>query len=119
MLKLKNYGISLLISFAITLVLLCVSAVIFAYTNIQDMYLQTFVFGIVFISNIIGSIIFAKKIKEKGILFGALYGLLFCMFLYLISIIAFNGFFVSKTLGIYFAVCIVSGIIGGVVGVNI
>lgn len=45
MVKVKNYCISLLISFCIISALLCVIAAVFAYTNIQDRHLQSFVFG--------------------------------------------------------------------------
>ncbi len=119
MLKIKNYSISLVISFIIASILLCVVAAVFAYTNIQDRHLQSFVFGTILISNIIGALRLTRKIKEKGILHGGLYGIIFCLILYIISASAYNGFFVSQTLGIYFAICIVSGIIGGVIGVNI
>ncbi len=66
--KVKKYIFSLMISFLITALLLCLSATIFAYTNINDNYLQTFVFGVIMISVLVSSTVLAKKIKEKGIL---------------------------------------------------
>ncbi len=117
--KIKRYSISLLISFIVSIVLLIITSVIFAYTNINDKHLQTFVLGVVMLSVLIGSTLLLKKIKEKGLLYGAIYGLIFCLIIYIINVVAFSGFFVSNTLGIYFAICILSGIIGGVIGVNI
>lgn len=119
MVKVKNYCISLLISFCIISALLCVTAAVFAYTNIQDRHLQSFVFGAFFISNIIGSMIVTRKIREKGILYGSLFGILFCLCIYVISVSTYNGFFISKMLGMYFGISIMSGIIGGIIGVNI
>lgn len=119
MVKVKNYGVSLILSFVIICILLCVTAGIFAYTSIQDRHLQLFVFGSILLSNLIGSLILGKKSKEKGILYGAFFGIMFCLILYIISVCAFNGFFVSNTLLIYLAICIISGMIGGVVGVNV
>lgn len=117
--KIKRYSISLLISFLVAIVLLIITSMIFAYTNISDKHLETFVLGIVMLSVLIGSTILLKKLKERGLLFGAIFGFIFCLIVYLINVLAFSGFFVSNTLGIYFAICILSGIIGGVIGVNI
>ena len=66
MVKIKNYFFSMMISFFVAIILLCLSAVIFTYTNINDRYLQMFIFGTVMISVLVGSTILAKKIKEKG-----------------------------------------------------
>ncbi len=117
--KLKTYVISLIISFVISVIFLCVAASIFAYTNINDRYLDSCVFGIVTVSVLIGSLIIGKKIKEKGLIYGALYGLIFCGIIYFFNIIALQGFFVTNTLFMYLSICTLSGIVGGVVGVNI
>lgn len=119
MLKLKRYSFSLIISFLVAAALLSLSAVIFAYTNINDRYLDSFVFGIVTISVLIGSLILCRRFKEKGLVYGALYGLIYCLIIYLFNVIALDGFFVSNALGIYFSICVLSGIIGGIVGVNV
>ena len=107
------------ISFFVAAILLCLSAVIFAYTNINDRHLQTFVFGTVMLSVLIGATILARRIKKKGLLFGALFGLIFILLVYMITCMAYTGFFVSNTLLIYMAICILSGIVGGIIGVNI
>lgn len=116
--KIKNYAFSLLVTFLIAIVLLCLSSAIFAYTNISDRYLQTFIFGIVMISVLIGSATLAKKVKEKGLLLGGIFGLVFVLIIFLITSIAY-GFTFSNTLLIYLAVSILSGVIGGIIGVNI
>ena len=115
----KSYIFSLFISFFVAAILLCLSAVIFAYTNINDRHLQTFVFGTVMLSVLIGATILARRIKKKGLLFGALFGLIFILLVYMITCMAYTGFFVSNTLLIYMAICILSGIVGGIIGVNI
>ena len=104
MIKIKNYAFCLLISIFIAALLLCLSAVIFAYTNINDRYLQTFVFGSVMISSLIGAIILAKKIKEKGLLMGAIFGLIYVIIIYLVSSLAYTGFGFTNTLLIYLAI---------------
>ena len=117
--KIKRYSISLGISFGIAIIFLLISSVIFAYTNINDRHLNSFVLGSVMVSILIGSMLLLRKIKEKGLLYGALFGLIYFAIIYLVNVLGFNGFFVSNTLGIYFGICMLSGIIGGIIGVNI
>lgn len=117
--KVKKLSMNMIISFIITLILVCLTALIFAYTNINDRHLQTFVFGIILLSNLLGSTMFTRKIKEKGLIFGAIFGLLYCLLLYIITSLIFNNFLITNTLGIYLAICVGSGIIGGIIGVNI
>lgn len=117
--KIKKLGINIVISFGITAFFLCLTGVIFAYTNINDRHLQTFVFGIILLSNLLGSTLFLRKVKEKGLIYGALFGIIYCLTLYLVTSLIFNNFAITNTLGIYFVICILSGIIGGVIGVNI
>lgn len=117
--KIKRYSISLMISFLIAIIFLLISSAIFAYTNINDRHLDSFVFGSVMLSVLIGSMLLLRKIKEKGLLYGAVFGIIYFLIIYLVNILAFSGFFVSNTLGIYFAICILSGVVGGIIGVNI
>ena len=117
--KIKNIAFSLLVSFVVAIVFLSLSACIFAYTNINDRHLETFVFGVVMFSVLIGSTVLSKKIKEKGLMYGAMFGLIFCLIIYVFTCLSFTGFFVSNTLGVYLAISVLSGIIGGVIGVNI
>ena len=117
--KIKDYMFSLLVTFLISGVLLCLSATIFAYTNINDNYLQTFVFGIVMISVLVGATLLARKIKEKGLLIGGIFGFVYVLMIFLITSIAYTGFVFSNTLLLYLAISIVAGVIGGIIGVNI
>ncbi|MEG0872807.1 MAG: TIGR04086 family membrane protein [Clostridia bacterium] len=117
--KIKQYSISMIVSFAIAIILLCVTGAIFAYTNIADRHLSSFIFGIVMLCVLIGSTILSRKIKEKGLLHGAIFGFLFCILVYFFTVIAYTGFFISNTLGLYLAISVLSGVIGGIIGVNI
>ncbi len=119
MVKIKNYMFSLLITFLISIVLLGLSATIFAYTNINDNYLQTFVFGIIMISVLVGATILAKKVKEKGLLIGGIFGFVYVLIIFAITSIAYTSFVFSNTLLLYLAISVVAGVIGGIIGVNI
>lgn len=117
--KLKRYSISLILSFVIATIFLFISAVIFTYTNINDRHLDSFVLGSVMLSVLIGSMILLRKLKEKGILYGVIFGIIYFFIIYFVNVLSFSGFFISNTLGIYFGICILSGIVGGIIGVNI
>lgn len=119
MFNIKNYAISLLISFLVTIIGISVSSVIFAYTSIDDRHLQTFVFGIILLAVLIGAMILSKKIKQKGLIYGGIFGLIYCLILYVSSAIAYTGFFMSNTLLIYLLISFMAGIVGGIIGVNI
>lgn len=118
MLYMKQYAKFVMLAYALALALLCLTAVIFTYTNINDKYLDTFVFVIVGITNLIGSIIVAKKIKEKGIIIGLIFGLIYFLIIYLLSGISF-GFVINVSVGIYLGVAMLTGMLGGILGVNI
>lgn len=115
MIKLKYFGINMLISFAVAAILLFISAVIFAYTNINDIYLNTFVFVSVMISVLVGSMLTSRKIKTKGLIYGAVFGLIYCLIVYLFTVIAYKGFFISDTVLIYLGVSAGAGVIGGII----
>lgn len=117
--KIKNYLLCLLITFFVAAILLGVTSLIFAYTSINDRYLQMFVFGIVTISVLLGATILSKKTKEKGWLFGGIFGITFLLIIFLISGIAYGSFALTNTFFVYVGISILSGLVGGIIGVNI
>ena len=115
----KEYSKFLILSFVIALVLLCLTGVIFAYTNINDNLINTFVFVIVVITNLIGSTLLTHKIKRRGLLLGMIFGIIYFLIIYLISVIFYTGFFVNKEVGLYLLFASISATVGGIIGVNI
>ncbi|MGN1326748.1 MAG: TIGR04086 family membrane protein, partial [Clostridia bacterium] len=71
------------------------------------------------ISIFIGSIISVSKIEKKGILNGALVGLIYILSIYLISSIISGSFAIDINSIILIIVAILAGMIGGIIGVNI
>ncbi len=116
---LKRYVTNTLISFLISFILMCVTAAIFTYTNIKDIHLQSFVLGIIVFSVLVGSTLLTRKIKQKGLIHGAAFGFIYCLILYISTSVAYTGFCFTNTLLLYLGLSIVSGVIGGVIGVNI
>lgn len=117
--KVKKFSINLLISFIINFVLLIIFSAILTYTNVSDTLLLTFVFASIVISMFIGSFILSKHIKEKGIIYGALFGFTYMLIVYAINLGAFNGPWINNTVILYFVSAIVAGMLGGIMGVNV
>lgn len=115
----KKYTLGLIFSFVITLIGISLTAIIFAYTNIKDIHMQSFVFGTILFSVLIGSTYISKSIRKKGLILGGIFGVLYCLILYILSVVAYNGIYISNTLLIYLLISFVSGVIGGIIGVNI
>ncbi len=117
MLYIKEYTKFMMLAYALALILLCLAAVLFTYTNINDGYMDTFVYVIVGITNLIGSMLIARKIKQKGIILGMVFGLIYFILIYLLSGITF-GFVINVSVVVYLATAIITGMVGGVLGVN-
>jgi putative membrane protein (TIGR04086 family) len=100
------------------ILLLLVTSAIFAYTNINDKYLDIFVYSLIGISIFLNSIFLNKRIKCRGVIYGSVFGLLVILSIYIIGAL-FLGFSMSYIAAIYLSVGIVSGVIGGIIGVNL
>lgn len=118
MLYIKEYTKFMMLAYMLAIVLLCLSAVLFTYTNINDGYIDTFVYVIVGITNLVGSMLVARKIKEKGIVLGAVFGLIYFILMYLFSGISF-GFVINVSVAVYLATAVITGMLGGILGVNV
>ncbi len=117
--KLKYFSINLGICYMLVMILFLITSCIFAYTSINDNFLDMFVYTIIGISVVVTSTMLSRKIKEKGILYGGLFGLLVMLNIYLFSLLFLNGIYFTTITGILFLIAIVSGAIGGIIGVNI
>lgn len=116
--KLKYFSIHLAICYVMILLLLLVTSAIFAYTNINDKYLDIFIYSLIGISIFLNSIFLNKKIKCKGVIYGSLFGLLAVAIIYLLGAVLFS-FNLSFTAVIYLAIGVITGLIGGIIGVNL
>ena len=115
----KQYTKFLILSYVIAIILLSLSAVIFAYTNINDSLINIFVFVIIAITNLIGSTLISRKLKKRGLISGLIFSLIYFSIIYLLTAILYTGFFINSVVGMYILICVASGIVGGVIGVNV
>ena len=106
------------ISLVTTFILLIIFAAILTFTNIQENTISPVVIIITAVSLLIGSTIGNRKIEKNGLLNGAMVGLIYILFLYLISSTLNGNFSLNLASIIMIIVSIFFGILGGVVAVN-
>lgn len=106
------------ISLVTTFILLIIFAAILTFTNIQENTISPVVIIITAVSLLIGSTMGNRKMEKNGLLNGAMVGLIYILFLYLISSILNGNFSLNLASIIMIIVSIFFGILGGVVAVN-
>lgn len=103
----------------ITAIFLLIYAILLTSTNISESTMTAVVITVSGVSILIGSSISSFKIKKQGIINGALVGLIYITALYLLSSIIFVGFEFNLSSIIMLVVSIITGMIGGIIGVNL
>lgn len=109
-------------SFAIiiSLILLLIFALLLTYTELSETTMTPVVTTIVGISILVGSMASTRKIKKNGILNGSLVGLIYTVILYLASSGCLGiGFSLTMYSFVMLAVSVVTGMLGGIIGVNL
>lgn len=107
--------------FAIILsaLLLLIFALLLTHTNVSENTIVPVVLSITGISILIGSSMSSIKIKKHGLINGGTVGLIYVFILYLASSICFTGFSLTINSFIMLVVGIITGILGGIIGVNL
>ena len=110
---------SLALSFIFTLVLVLIVSILLTYTPLKESRIPLLNTIIMIISITVGSIYIAIKIGERGWLNGGLVGILYFLILVLLNYLfikpfVFDVYSISK-----FFISLVTGIIGGMIGINI
>ena len=107
-----------LLSIIVSVIFLIVFAMLLTYTSLSENTITPIVLGIVGLSILLGSYLSTKKINKKGILNGAMVGIIYMLILYIISSVIFMDFSINASSIIMIICGIIAGIIGGIVGVN-
>ncbi len=115
LLVLKGVGISI----GLTLVMILILSIVLSFSSIKENIIMPTVIFISSFSILIGGFLVAKKIDEKGIVYGSILGLIYMVILYLISSIMNFDFSLNVNAIIMIALGIVGGAIGGILGVNL
>ena len=107
-----------LLSIIVSVIFLIIFAMLLTYTSLSENTITPVVLAIVGLSILLGSYLRKKKINKKGILNGAMVGVIYMLILYIISSVIFMDFSINASSIIMIICGIIAGIIGGIVGVN-
>ena len=111
----KGSAIAIVLSF----LFLLAYATILAYTDVPETTIVPVVIVITGISILMGSSMSTLHIKNKGLINGSLVGLIYMLTLYLLSSIVSGNFALNMNSIIMLCVGILTGMIGGIIGVNL
>lgn len=103
----------------ITLISLVIFSTVLANTNINENTIIPVIIAVTAISILIGSIISVSKISKKGLLNGALVGLIYITIIYLLSSLVNRNFLFDFNSLIIIISAIIAGMFGGIIGVNL
>ncbi len=114
-----DFGKSLILSILLTFIALLLLSAVLNFTDVSENIISPSIIVISSVCIMIGSFIVSKKIKEKGILNGAILGILYMFVLYIISSIANGSFALNVSSLAMIGIGIIAGIFGGILGVNL
>lgn len=109
----------LAISVGLTLLMILVLSMILSFTSVSENVIMP---AVIFISSfciLIGGFLVAKRMENKGIVYGSILGLIYMLILYLVSSLINFNFSLNLNSFIMIALGIVGGAIGGILGVNL
>jgi len=112
---LKCGGFSVLIS----VVLLLIASLVGTFVPLSEKMIFIVVNIISVLSVFLSGIIASAIYKSKGLLFGAVAGIIYSIFVYILGALVYMNFGISLNTLIGLVISIISGAFGGVTGVNL
>jgi len=112
---LKCGGFSVLIS----VVLLLITSLVGTFVPLSEKMIFIVVNIISVLSVFLSGIIASAIYKSKGLLFGAVAGIIYSIFVYILGALVYMNFGISLNTLIGLVISIISGAFGGVTGVNL
>ena len=106
-------------SICMTLIMILILSIVLSFSSVKENVIMPTVIFISSFSILMGGFLVAKKIDEKGIVYGSALGLIYMLILYLISSIMNFDFSLNVNAVIMIALGVIGGAIGGVLGVNL
>lgn len=108
----------LIFSLIITILLVFILSLVLLYTPFKESKIPLFNTVIMIVSITIGSIYVSTKIGENGWINGGILGILYFLVLVLLNYLFFKPFFVDMYLLGKFILSLITGVIGGIIGIN-
>ena len=113
----KKYLMPILYTLAFLVIGTFFTSILYYFNITSDKVNQILIYLIAIIAMFIGSIIFAKNNKYKGIISGLLYFVGWFVIMLIMSLLVFKSSFKISSL-IYYGVLMIFSVLGGIIGKN-
>ncbi|RKD28028.1 putative membrane protein, TIGR04086 family [Caminicella sporogenes DSM 14501] len=110
---------SIVISMAVALVIFLILAAIVTFTSVSESIIPLVSSIVTVLVIAFSGLLAAVKKKKKGFLHGIAIGALYVLIIFILSLIFIDDFSINKIVIIKGIIGIVSGGIGGIIGVNL
>lgn len=108
----------LFLGYALTFIFIIGYALILTYTNINDTYIMFVTLLGTIVSVVYVGYRFAVNAESKGMLWGILGGILYCVVFVSIGVLLSDNYSFDKKIVFIFVFSLLSGAIGGIIGIN-
>lgn len=116
--KIYNIFRGSLVAILITIISLLIFSILLTHTNISEKSIVPVITIITAVSILTGSILSVSKIENRGLFNGALVGLTYILAIYILSSIINKNFAINLNSLILISSAVISGMLGGIIGVN-
>ncbi len=106
-------------AFLITIILMGLLAVLICYTPLPEEAVTPGVYALNYFSVFMAGLISAARAKKRGFITGGISGGLYMLLVYLLGYILFGGITMSKEVVMSIVYCLIVGMAGGIVGINL
>lgn len=113
----KKYLTPILYTLAFLVIGTFFTSILYYFNITSDKVNQILIYLIAIIAMFVGSIIFAKNNKYKGIISGLLYFVCWFVIMLIMSLLVFKSSFKISSL-IYYGVLMIFSVLGGIIGKN-
>jgi len=117
-LNLKSLFKALLAALITSIILIAVLSALLVFTSLPESTTNAAIILVIILSNIIGGLALSKKMRANGMIAGATSGIFYTAALYLIGAFLYNKVDINIGTLTMLIVSVISGAVGGIVGVN-
>ena len=110
---------AIIVSVLCSLFLILVLSFLVSTTSLKENIINPAVIFISAVSILIGGFLVSRKIKKKGILWGAVVGIIYMVIMYIVSSLMNMDFSLNLNALMMIGFGILGGAIGGILGVNL
>jgi len=109
----------IIVSYIITIPAFIIFAIILTYVSFPEKLISPAVVIITIISILVAGSTATKSTKSRGWLNGGIVGLIYMLFLYILSSSIINNFAIDRYVATMTVIGVLTGCIGGITGINI